>query len=67
MQDGFYNINLGYAANWVIGPNLSLNRETKGEGGGWKWFDSLQEAFDHYAQLNPELVMPKTQEAEMPL
>ena len=58
MQSGFYNANLGFAANWVVGPDFQLDRETKGEAGGWKWFDSLEEAFAHYIQIHPELQMP---------
>ena len=41
---GFYNVDGLYAKNTVKHKDFELNKETKGEAGGWKWFDSIEDA-----------------------
>ena len=44
MTAGFYNVDGLYAQNTVKHKDWELDKETKGEAGGWKWFDSIEDA-----------------------
>ena len=51
MEKGLYkndNGTLLYAAVEVTATDYHLSAELKEEGHGWKWFDTRQEALDHF-------------------
>ncbi len=55
---GFYNVDGLYAKNTVKHKDFELDKETKGEAGGWKWFDTIELAS---AELGFELPKEETE------
>jgi len=44
MSAGFYNAAGLHAPNFVKHKDFELNKDTKGESHGWKWYDTIEEA-----------------------